>query len=284
MVLSPNVWQFTVSSLADGVYNITATIEDSAGNVGRRPRHSRSRSRRSRSTLPGDTVSPAAGAMAVDLAAQDDSGVRQRLADGADRHRRHPASSNSAPTRQTLTVESDGGRRYARLHARPERRPAASRSRDAADDQLQPRGHVHGEPARRKRHGDDYGTAASDWSAVTVTRRCRVQVGNDAGRSTCPPGRSKRSGSRRCRATTRSTSTSLTRSTACLIVDGGEPTTVNKGNDALNLFDMSAGQEGHLLEHLRRPAAGCGRGRADLQGHGEATRVDYVGIEKQTPE
>ncbi|HEX8029693.1 MAG TPA: Ig-like domain-containing protein, partial [Vicinamibacterales bacterium] len=34
VVLSPNVWQFTISSLTDGVYNITATLEDSAGNVG----------------------------------------------------------------------------------------------------------------------------------------------------------------------------------------------------------------------------------------------------------
>ena len=54
---------------ADGVYNITATIEDAAGNVGPPTAPLKVTIAKFSLTLPGDTVAPAAGAVVIDLAA-----------------------------------------------------------------------------------------------------------------------------------------------------------------------------------------------------------------------
>ena len=70
VVISPNVWQFTISSLTDGVYNITATIEDSAGNVGPPTAPLKVTIAQFSLTLPGNTVSPAGNPVVVDLAAR----------------------------------------------------------------------------------------------------------------------------------------------------------------------------------------------------------------------
>jgi hypothetical protein len=69
---------------------------------------------------------------------------------------------------------------------------------------------------------------------------------------------------------------------AFLFVDGGEPTTVNKGNDALNTFDMSAGKKGTYSNVSGGSSPGAGAVVLTFKATGNATRVDYVNIEKQT--
>jgi hypothetical protein len=68
---------------------------------------------------------------------------------------------------------------------------------------------------------------------------------------------------------------------AALFVDGGEPTTVNKGNDILNLFDRSAGRKGVYSNISGGSTAGSGAVVLTFKSLGTATRVDYVAIENQ---
>jgi hypothetical protein len=69
---------------------------------------------------------------------------------------------------------------------------------------------------------------------------------------------------------------------ALLFVDGGDPTTVNKGNDTLNLFDQSAGKKGQYSNISGGSTPGAGAVVLTFKTAGTATRVDYVNIEKQT--
>jgi hypothetical protein len=69
---------------------------------------------------------------------------------------------------------------------------------------------------------------------------------------------------------------------ASLFVDGGDPTTVNKGNDALNLRDVSAARKGQYSNISGGSTAGSGAIALTFKAAGTATRVDYVNIEKQT--
>ena len=69
---------------------------------------------------------------------------------------------------------------------------------------------------------------------------------------------------------------------ARFFVDGGEPTTVNKGNDVLNLFDQSAGRKGVYSNISGGSTAGAGVVVLSFKTTGKSTRVDYVGVEKQT--
>jgi hypothetical protein len=69
---------------------------------------------------------------------------------------------------------------------------------------------------------------------------------------------------------------------ASLFVDGGEPTTVNKGNDMLYLVDRSAGRKGVYSNISGGSSPGTGAVVLTFTAAGTATRVDYIGIEKQT--
>jgi hypothetical protein len=69
---------------------------------------------------------------------------------------------------------------------------------------------------------------------------------------------------------------------AALFVDGGEPTTVNKGNDALNLLDVSPGSKGQYSNISGGSTPGSGAVVLTFKATGQATRVDYASIEKVT--
>ena len=69
---------------------------------------------------------------------------------------------------------------------------------------------------------------------------------------------------------------------ASLFVDGGQPTTVNKGNDTINFRDLSAGRKGTYSNISGGSAEGAGAVVLSFKAAGRSTRVDYVGIEKQT--
>ena len=68
---------------------------------------------------------------------------------------------------------------------------------------------------------------------------------------------------------------------AALFVDGGEPTTVNKGTDVLNTFEKSVGRKGTYSNVSGGSTAGSGAVVLSFKTTGNATRIDYVGVEKQ---
>jgi hypothetical protein len=126
-----------------------------------------------------------------------------------------------------------------------------------------------------------YATATSDTVDVTVDTTIAVEVGS-ALRLNVPAAQIEKVGISTAQGNDTITVNIHDTVNASLFVDGGEPTTVNKGHDVLNLFDRSAGRKGSYSNISGGSSPGTGAVVLTFKAAGTATRVDYVGIEKQT--
>jgi hypothetical protein len=125
------------------------------------------------------------------------------------------------------------------------------------------------------------GTAAADAVAVTVNTTLSVQVGATRALN-MPAADIEKVGISTVQGNDAINVNIFDTVNASLFVDGGEPTTVNKGNDALNTFDKSAGKKGTYSNVSGGPTPGAGAVVLTFKTTGKATRIDYVNIEKQT--
>jgi hypothetical protein len=125
------------------------------------------------------------------------------------------------------------------------------------------------------------GTAANDTVGVIVGPSISVQVGGTRA-LLLPAVQTERVGIVTLQGNDTIAVEVFDTASAALFVDGGDPTTVNKGNDALNMFDRSVGRRGTYSNISGGSSAGTGAVVLTFKATGNATRVDYVGIEKQT--
>ena len=280
VVLSPNVWQFTVQSLTDGVYNVTATLEDSAGNVGPPTAPLKVTIARFSLTLPGLTV-PAAGApVVIDLAARTIQGFASASATQLIGISDIPVVSLNANGR-TLTVNLTAGSDS--LGYTPASPDAGAFALDGSGQTIDFSN--AGVFTVNALAGDDtvttYGSATDDTVAVTVNTMLTVQVGPTRALN-LPAAQVEKVGIVTMQGNDTIGVNIFDTVDARLFVDGGEPTTVNKGNDTLNLFDMTAGRKGVYSNISGGSTAGSGAVLLSFKTTGRSTRVDYVAIEKQT--
>jgi hypothetical protein len=280
VVLAPNTWQFTVPSLTDGVYNITATLEDSAGNVGPPTAPLKVTIAQFSLTLPGLTVAPAGAPVVVDLAARTIQGFASVSATQLIGISDIPVVNLDANAR-TLGVNLTNGSDS--LRYTPASADGGAFALDGAGQTINfsNAGVFSVNPLA----GDDmvttYGSAANDTVSVTVTTTLTVQVGLTRA-LTMPAVQVEKVGIATLQGNDTIGVNIFDTVDAQLFVDGGEPTTVNKGNDALNLFDMSVGRKGTYSNISGGSTAGAGAVALSFKATGKSTRVDYVGIEKQT--
>ena len=125
------------------------------------------------------------------------------------------------------------------------------------------------------------GTAAADAVAVVVNATLSVQVGSTRALN-MPAADIEKVGISTVQGNDTINVSIFDTVNANLFVDGGEPTTVNKGNDALNTFDMSAGKKGSSSNISGGSTPGAGAVVLTFKATGNATRIDYVNVEKQT--
>ena len=280
VVVSPNVWQFTVQSLTDGVYNITATLEDGAGNVGPPTAPLKVTIARFSLTLPGLTVAPAGGPVVVDLAARTIQGFASASATQLIGISEIPVVNLDANGR-TLTVNLTSGSDT--LGYTPASATGGSFALAGAGQTIDftNAGVFTVNPLA----GDDtvttYGGAANDTVAVTVNATLVVQVGATRALN-LPAVQIEKVGIVTLQGNDTINVSIFDTVDARLFVDGGEPTTVNKGNDTMNLFDMSVGRKGVYSNVSGGSTAGAGAVVLSFKATGRSTRVDYVAIEKQT--
>jgi len=279
-VLRPDVWQFTVASLSDGVYNITATLEDAAGNVGPPTAPLKVTIAKFSLTLPGDTVSPAAGAVAIDLSARTIQGFVSAS----------PTQLIGISGIPTVNVDTNGGTLTVNLTAGDDSFGYTPSGPNAGSVSLAGAGQTitftnAGVFTVNPLGGNDmvttYGTAVGDTVAVTVNTTLSVQLGS-ARALNLPAGQIERVGVSTLQGNDTINVSIFDTVSAALFVDGGEPTTVNKGHDVLNLFDMSVGRRGTYSNISGGSAEGAGAVVLSFKSTGNSTRVDYAGIEKQT--
>ena len=280
VVTAPNVWQFTISSLTDGVYNITATIEDSAGNVGPPTAPLKVTIAQFSLTLPGNTVVAAGGPVVVDLASRTIQGfVRASPTQliGIRDIRLVSLNANG----KTLTVNLTGGDDA--LSYTPSAADAGSISLAGVAQVINftSAGTFTVNPLGGSDTVTTNGTAAADAVAVTVNTTLSVQVGSTRALN-MPAADIEKVGLSTVQGNDTINVNIFDTVNANLFVDGGEPTTVNKGNDALNSFDMSAGKKGTYSNISGGSSPGAGAVVLTFKGTGKATRIDYVNIEKQT--
>ena len=279
-VIVPNVWQFTISSLTDGVYNITATIEDSAGNVGPPTAPLKVTIAQYSLTLPGETVSPAANPVVVDLAARTVQGFVSASPTQLIGIRDIPIVNLNANAK-TLTTNVTAGDDS--LGYTPSGPDAGSMALAGVAQVINFSG--AGVFTVNPLGGNDTvttnGSAAADGVVVTVNTTLSVQVGSTRALN-MPAAAIERVGISTVQGNDTINVNMFDTVDAFLFVDGGEPTTVNKGNDALNLFDMSAGKKGTYSNISGGPSPGAGAVVLTFKATGKATRIDYVNIEKQT--
>ncbi|HET7696707.1 MAG TPA: Ig-like domain-containing protein [Vicinamibacterales bacterium] len=280
VVVSPNVWQFTVPSLSDGVYNLTATLEDGAGNVGPPTAPLKVTIAQFSLTLPGETTNAAAGPVVMDLAARTIQGFASVSATGVIGISGIPVV-NVNGNGQTLTVNLTAGSDT--LGYTPSGPAAGSFTLEGSGQTVNfsNAGVFTVNPLT----GDDtvttIGSAADDSVAVTVTTMLSVQVGLSRALN-MPAADIEKVGIATLQGNDTIGVNIFDTVDARLFVDGGEPTTVNKGNDTLNLFDMSVGRKGVYSNISGGSTAGAGAVALSFKATGKSTRVDYVAIEKQT--
>ena len=280
VVISPNVWQFTVQSLTDGVYNISATLEDAAGNVGPPTAPLKVTIARFSLTLPGETVSPAGGPVLIDLAARTVQGFVSASPTHLIGISEIPVvnlNANGQTLTVSLTVNSDS------FGYTPSGPAAGSFLLEGTGQTVNfsNAGVLTVNPLA----GDDtvttYGSAANDTVAVTVNGTLTVQIGSTRALN-MPAADVEKVGVTTLQGNDTINVSIFDTVDARLFVDGGEPTTVNKGNDVLNLFDMSVGRKGGYSNISGGSTAGSGAVALSFKTTGKSTRVDYTGIEKQT--
>jgi hypothetical protein len=226
------IWQVTVQSLSDGVYNMTATIEDGAGNV-------------AAGQVDGQRV-----AVRVD--------VHRRNAGDADQPRRR--SADEALGR--LRGEIDDSLTYT---------PATADAGSLALAGVAQTINFANASALT------VNALGGDDTVTTIT----VKVGTTMTLGT-PAAQTEKVGISTLQGSDTIAIDIYDTVNAALFVDGGEPTTVNKGNDVLNLFDKSAGKKGTYSNISGGSTAGAGAVELTFKAAGTATRVDYVNVEKVT--
>ena len=274
------VWQVTVQSLSDGVYDMTATIEDAAGNVGPQTAALQVTIAKFSLTLPGLTVNPAGGAVTVDLAARTIQGFASASATSL-------IGINGIPTvnvnvnGNVLTVNLTNGDDT--LSYTPSGPNAGSLALAGVNQTLNVSG--SGTFTVKPLDGNDtvttYGTAAGDTVNVTVKPTIAVQVGSSLTLN-MPAAQIEKVGVSTLLGNDAINVSIFDTATASLFVDGGGPTTVNKGNDVLNLIDQSVGKKGTYSNISGGSTPGAGAVVLTFKAAGTSTRVDYVNIEKQT--
>jgi hypothetical protein len=280
VVLSPNVWQFTVSSLADGVYNLTATIEDGAGNVSAPTAPLKVTIASALLLLPGETVAAAAGPIAVDLASRTIQGFVSASATGLIGIDGIPAvvvGANGQALSVALTAGDDT------LAYTPSGLQAGSLALSGTGQTIAftAAASLSVNPLAGNDTVSTVGTAANDTVGVIVGPSISVQVGGTRA-LLLPAVQTERVGIVTLQGNDTIAVEVFDTASAALFVDGGDPTTVNKGNDALNMFDRSVGRRGTYSNISGGSSAGTGAVVLTFKATGNATRVDYVGIEKQT--
>jgi hypothetical protein len=280
VVISPNVWQFTIASLTDGVYNITATIEDAAGNIGPPTAPLKVTIAQFSLTLPGNTVGPAGNPIVVDLAARTIQGFVSASPTQLIGIRDIPVVNINA-NGKALTVNLTSGDDS--LGYTPSGPDAGGFSLMGVDQTINfsNAGVFTVNPLSGNDTVTTYGTAADDGVGVTVNTTLSVQVGATRALN-LPAADIEKVGVSTLQGNDTINVSIFDTVNASLFVDGGEPTTVNKGNDVLNTFDMSVGRKGTYSNISGGPSPGAGAIVLSFKATGNATRVDYVNIEKQT--
>ena len=272
--------QVTVVSLADGVYNMTATLEDSAGNVGAPTTPLKVTIAHNALTLPGLTVSPAGGPVIIDLAARTISGFASASATSLIGISGIPTV-NVNVNGQTLTVNLTGGDDT--LSYTPSGPDAGTIALSGAGQVINLSG--SGSFTVNPLGGNDivttYGSSVGDAVNVNVDTTIAVQVGTLL-KINMPASQIEKVGVSTLQGNDTINVNIHDTVNAALFVDGGDPTTVNKGNDALNLFDLSANKKGQYSNISGGNTAGSGAVVLTFKATGTATRVDYVNIEKVT--
>jgi len=273
-------WQATVQSLADGVYDMTATIEDAAGNVGPPTSALRVTIAKNSLTLPGYTVGAAGGPVTVDLAARTISGFASASPSLSIGIAGIPTV-NVDVNGTTLTVNLTSGNDA--LSYTPFGPGSGSITLAGVNQVLNFTG--SGMFTVNPLGGNDtvttYGTSVGDTVKVEVDTTVAVQVGS-ALTLNMPASQIEKVGVSALQGNDTINVNIHDTVNASLFVDGGDPTTVNKGNDVLNLFDASAGKRGQYSNISGGSTSGSGAVVLNFKSAGTATRVDYVNIEKQT--
>lgn len=280
LVTNPNVWQFAVQSLADGVYAMTATLEDAAGNVGPATAPLKVTIARSALTLPGQTVAAAGGPVVIDLAARTIQGFASASATGKIGISGIPTVNVDA-NGNTLTVNLTNGDDT--LSYTPSGPSSGSLSLAGAGQVVNftNASALTVNPLAGNDTVTTSGTAAGDTVNVTVAPTITVQVGGTETLA-IPASQIEKVGISTLQGNDTINVNVFDTASAALFVDGGDPTTVNKGNDALNLFDRSAGRKGVYSNVSGGSTPGAGAVILTYKAAGQATRVDYVNVEKVT--
>jgi Big-like domain-containing protein len=274
------MWQVTVQSLADGVYNMTATIEDDAGNAGPPTAPLKITVAKNALTLPGSTVGPAAGPVTIDLAAKTIAGFASASATGLIGIGGIPTV-NVNVNGNVLTVNLTGGDDT--LSYTPSGPAAGAIALSGVGQVINVSG--SGTFTVNPLAGNDtvttYGTAAGDGVGVSVDTVIGVQVGATL-KLNMPAAQIEKVGISTLQGNDTISVNIRETASASLFVDGGDPTTVNKGNDVLNLFDLSPGKKGLYSNISGGSTPGAGAVVLTFKAAGTSTRIDYVNIEKQT--
>ncbi len=274
------VWQVTVQSLADGVYNMTATIEDSAGNVGPPTTALKVTIAKFSLTLPGLTVGVAGGAVTVDLAARTIQGFASASGSGLIGISGVPVVNvnvNGNMLTFNLTAGDDA------LNYTPASANAGSVALAGVAQTIAftNSGVLTVNPLAGNDTVTTIGSAVGDTVGVVVDTTILVQVGTTLALR-MPAVQIEKIGISTLQGNDTINVNIFDTVNAALFVDGGDPTTVNKGNDALNLFDMTVGKKGFYSNISGGSTSGAGAVVLNFKGPGTSTRVDYVAIEKQT--
>lgn len=276
-------WQVTVQSLVDGVYNMTATIEDAAGNVGPPTAPLRVTIAKFALTLPGETAN-VTGPVTIDLAARTIQGFLSASATGLIGISGIPTVNVDVIGRDlavNLTAGDDS------LNYTPFTPNSGSIALAGANqvinitDSLGVLVVFTVNPLGGNDTVTTNGTAANDTVNVTVDTTIAVQVGS-ALKLNMPAAQIEKVGISTLQGNDTINVKIHDTVNASLFVDGGEPRTVNKGNDVLNLIDQSAGRKGVYSNISGGSSPGAGAVVLSFKAAGTKTRVDYVGIEKQT--
>jgi hypothetical protein len=274
------VHQITAQSLVDGVYNFTATIEDAAGNVGPTTAPLKVTIARFSLTLPGLTAALDGGPVKVDLATRTITGFASASVSGGIGIAGIPTV-NLNVGGQALTIDLTGGDDSLNYTPAGAGAGAVALAGSGQTINFSGSGAFTVNPLAGNDTVTTIGTAAGDAVNVTVDTTVIVQVGSTLPLR-LPAVQAEKIGISTLQGSDTVNVNVYDTASAALFVDGGEPTTVNKGNDVLNLFDKSAGRKGTYSNVSGGSTAGAGAVVLTFKATGAATRVDYVGIEKQT--
>lgn len=273
-------WQVTVQSLADGVYNMTATLEDAAGNVGPATAPLKVTIAHSSLTLPGLTVGAAGGAVTIDLATRTIQGFASASVGGLIGINGIPVV-NVNVNGNTLTFNLTSGDDSLNYTPAGPQSGSMALAGVAQTIAFTNAGVLTVNPLAGNDTVTTIGTAAGDTVNVVVNTTINVQVGSTRALN-MPAAQIEKIGIATLQGNDTINVNIFDTVNAALFVDGGDPATVNKGNDVLNLVDMTVGKKGFYSNISGGGSPGEGAVVLSFKGPGTSTRVDYTAIEKQT--